>query len=244
MRPPDDLIDNVEIVEPPLQDITHKGSFLKRACLSGCLFLLIIAALIIALVCAILGSRSKSISKLPSYFPASIPAYDRDNISEITLESDRYKTRKKELSEALDKFLSNPLNLASRNKNEPNFIQKIWSTINTPKEQYPNTIVIEWKNINAEPKFVYSYFKNQLQKNGYEFKNEDANEEKPFFEFNKDYINGTFTAQKSTDDKKTAWLKITVTLPYLEETENNPPNQNEANTNFNPSTNETSSPSI
>jgi hypothetical protein len=245
MRPPEDLIDNVEIVEPPLHDITRKGSFLKRACFSGCLILIIITVLIIVGIYFLIGTGSKTISKLPSYFPTSIPIYDPDNISQITIESDKYKIRKEQLSEAFKKFIDNPLNVKSKNATsttpDQNIFQKIWQIATTPKESYTNTIIIEWKDIDAEPKFISSYFKNQLQKNDYEFKAENSDDEKPFFEFTKDYISGTFSAQKSSSNKKTDWLNISVTLPYLEDT---PVSQNSTTTNINSTQHETTSPSL
>ncbi|MFH2018523.1 MAG: hypothetical protein ABII98_00875, partial [bacterium] len=110
MRRP--VIDNVEIVEPPLEELTKEKSGLKGACFLGCLFLLLIFIAIIVFIRVYSGPGPKTFSQVPENFPKDIPVYDPDNIEKVTYVSGKYKSRNVELAALAPKLLLSPLLIA------------------------------------------------------------------------------------------------------------------------------------
>lgn len=168
----DDLIQNVEIVDPPIGELgKHRGGF-KRGCLIGCLsILLFIIAVIVGLRFAA-GKGPVTLSQVPANFPKAIPVYDRDTIERITFISGKYKSRGVEIAALFPKLILSPIIFAMDRENtappnETATMQRMWQLIRTPVSDSHDTVQIEWRNMDAEPTFVISYYKNELLKKGY-----------------------------------------------------------------------------
>jgi hypothetical protein len=224
MRPPEDLLDNIEIVEPPLQELTRRGSFLKRTCLTGCGCLVILIVGIIISVYLFLGTGPKTLKKVPDYFPKNIPLYDTDAIEVITVVPGKYEARSVELAVFFPKVILAPLlhttistsSTSSVFSTQINSFKKLWQVAITAPEDYTDTIKIEWQNVDADPLFIFSYYKSELVKNNYQIKIENEDPLNPEFSFSHNAIKGNFVAYKNTTKKSgTNYAVLTLSIPSV-----------------------------
>jgi len=91
-----DVIKNVKIVEPPLEEFTRKYSTfsaIKRTCLGGCGCFVFLVIAIYIVVKFFLGVGPQTIKIVPENFPKDIPVYDKENIETMTFISGKYKNR-------------------------------------------------------------------------------------------------------------------------------------------------------
>jgi len=189
MKPVD--IDKVEIVEPPLQELgkTHGG--FKRACLTSCLSIIFFIILCIVGIRVFLGAGPKKLKMVPATFPTSIPIYANDNIERITYIPGKYKSRGIKIAAFVPSIILSPMlgqitptTTAEEPAPEISFLSGLWSLLVAPPADDRDTIQIEWKNIDAEPRFVINYYKTELRKNEFSFSNESMpNATDPFFSF-------------------------------------------------------------
>ena len=175
-----DLIKDVQIKEPPLEELTKKYSTfstIKRSCLGGCgclIFLLIVLVIVLKLV---IGVGPQEVKQVPTTFPKTIPVYDKDNAESITFISGKYKNRAIEIAAIFPKIILSPLLLAldknTRSSPSPSStnrvytIGQVWNIINTPISDQRDVITIKWGKLDAEMDFVYSYYKTELTKNNF-----------------------------------------------------------------------------
>ncbi len=211
-----DSIDDVEIVEPPLQELKQKGSFFKRTCLFGCSFFFIIAIALVVLVRLFLGSAPNNNKEFPKFFPtALIPIYDRDSVEEIYTIPEKYQKRREEIAHL---FSNNPI------KNQSStfyFLKQLWKEAQVPPDQYATTIVITWSKLDAEPHFITNYYKNELQKRNFEITTSSDEKNNLSFSFNGHNLNGTFEARPSAYKKSgTDKATLSVTIPYYQQSTN------------------------
>ncbi|TAN33165.1 hypothetical protein EPN28_02885 [Patescibacteria group bacterium] len=222
-----DLIKDVEIVEPPIGEISKKYSAfssIKRACLGGCgclLIVIIVGAIVLRLS---MGSGPQNLKSVPENFPQDIPLYDKDNIERITFVSGKYKNRGVEIAAFFPKVILSPLFLAmNKDQLTPTstdagagrlaLAKNIWKMIASPVSDHRDTVQIEWKNMNAEPYFVIGYYKVELQKKGYKIDLESESDTVKQFSFSKDEISGSmFASSAGTATQGTATAILTVNL--------------------------------
>lgn len=195
-------IETVEIVEPPIGELTKRHGSFKRSCFTGCgCIVLFIIALLVG-IRLFIGSGPKTINDLPNDFPQSIPVYDRQNVDRITYISGKYKNRSLELAGLFPKFILSPLlmqseEITSRKKdNKEDTFKKLWRVLTTPVGDSRDTIQIEWSNLPAEPTFIVSYYRTELQKQGYQTSEIDG---KPTaLNFEKGLVTGNLTLKKDS----------------------------------------------
>ncbi len=162
---PDDRIKGVEIIEPPIQELKKRGSWLTTACMSGCSFILIFIIGVVIGVKMFIGAGPKEIKNLPENFPANIPVYDQYNIDKITLISGRYKSRSMEVSALFPKLILSPLILRNEQQaGEENIgiIRQLWLAFTEPVGDNRDTVQIEWRNISSDATTMIAYYKNKL----------------------------------------------------------------------------------
>lgn len=220
MRKP--VLDNIEIVEPPIGELTRSNSSLKKTCLAGCgcvIFLLIGALVGLRLF---VGSGPTTVKTLPDSFPANIPIYEKDSIDRMTYISGTYKNRSIEIAAFFPKIILSPLLLqlrheaTSSNFGLPITNKSFWSLLSAPVGDSRDTIQIEWANMDAEPSFVISYYRKELSKSGYQIDDTVKNPGSYEFTF-EDTANGVsgslFTQGKEEDHPGTDYASLTVNIP-------------------------------
>lgn len=202
MRRP--VIDNVKIVEPPLEELTKKSSGLKGACLMGCFFLIVLFIGIIVFIRLYSGPGPKTYTRVPEYFPQDIPVYDPDNIEKVTFISGKYKSRNIELAALAPKIMLSPL-LIALNKDSTGMdatttrfesFKNIFSIIMTPVGDRRDTLQVEWRNMDADMNFVFSYYKSELLKKNFFIDSENDTAIKKQFTFSRnDGMGGSMLIQ-------------------------------------------------
>lgn len=215
----DPLLDEVEIVEPPIGELTRNHFGLRRILFTGCFAIIIfIVGSIIAFRLAI-GQGPEVLSTVPDNFPTEIPVYDRDAIERITFISGGYKNRAVEIAAFFPKLILSQLFLAingntSNDNKTDTSLSETWKLMTTPVTNHQDTIQIEWKDMGAEPNFVINYYKVELRKKGYKIIQETTGSDLKQFTFsNPSGINGSLLAQSAEGKSGTDYAILTLNLP-------------------------------
>jgi hypothetical protein len=216
-------INNVEIVEPPIGELTRKYSAfssVKRACFTGCGCLIALAIGITIFLRLALGSGPQILKKIPDNFPNDMPVYDENNIEQITFVSGKYKNRGIEIAAFFPKIILSPL-LFTLNKNGQSAnddgrlasVKNLWKIISAPVSDHRDTIQIEWKNLDAEPSFIANYYKIELKKKDYKIEVESEGRSVRQFSFSKNDLTGSVYVQGDEELKPgTDYVVLTVNL--------------------------------
>lgn len=213
-------LDNIEIIEPPLNELTKKHSY-KRTCFTGCgclVFVIIAAAIGLRLY---IGQGPTVIKTVPSNFPTDIPVYDKDAIETITFISGKYKNRGIEIAAFFPKVILSPLLVKmeqGKALNNTGGWQGIWQVITEPVSDHRDTIQINWANLDAEPSFVISYYRKELTKANFKIEVESEGQSVRQFSFSREdgtsgslYVQGDETLKPGTD-----YAILTVNLPQTQ----------------------------
>lgn len=180
-------IEQIQIQDPPIEQLTRKNSCAKRSCASGfgCIVIFLIFALVMLKFST--GPKIKTIKIIPTNFSKSVPLYDTDNITKILYASGKEKSRFVEVVVFLPKLLLSPMvlmldnNVALQKTTDTNgrlIIPKsiTWNDwvnyMREPITDKRDIIQIEWSALPAEPKFINNYYRTEMLKN--KFKIEDT----------------------------------------------------------------------
>ncbi|MFH1947520.1 MAG: hypothetical protein ABIJ23_05200 [Candidatus Magasanikbacteria bacterium] len=176
-------IEQIEIKEPPIQELTKKRSCLKRTCFTGCGCIVIFLAASLFLLKFATGHKTKELKNLPDYFPSNIPVYDADNIQKITFTSGKERGRALEIAAFVPKLILSPIILNLNKKPDirnpeqkdsdltiktGNTWQDFVSLMQEPVVDHRDSLQVEWVEMPAEPWFVQSYYETELKNTGYQ----------------------------------------------------------------------------
>jgi hypothetical protein len=220
MRKP--VIENIEIIEPPIGELTKQRSSLKKTCLTGCgCVIFLIVGLLLALRFFV-GSGPSTLKKLPDNFPTAIPVYEKDAIEKITFISGTYKNRSIEIAAFFPKVILSPMLLKLRPESSVSssdgFIaanRNFWNLLTTPVGDARDTIQIEWTMVDAEPGFIISYYRKELSKENYTISEVQQSGNSLQFSFESgDGINGVLITETNLEDHPgTDYAALTVNIP-------------------------------
>lgn len=204
----DDLKD-VEIVEPPIQELTKKNHWVGKACLSSCGLLLFLAVALIIGLKIYIGPGPKQSKNLPANFPRDIPIYDEYNADKITVITGRYKSRSMEIAAFFPKIILSPLILSVGKDSEADgekkedFMSQVWRVLKKPVSDASDTIQVEWFNNESEPNSMISYYRTKLTDAGYAVNTESDGPNFQQFTFSGGSGNsGTVYVEFNPQDKK------------------------------------------
>ncbi|MFA4831646.1 MAG: hypothetical protein WC862_04445 [Patescibacteria group bacterium] len=218
-------IDNVEIKEPPLEELKKKHSCFQRSCANGCgcVIILIVTFLIILKFAA--APRPKELKNVPEHFPQSIPIYDEDSIERITFLSGAKKSRAFEIAAYLPKIILIPIYLGMDDY-APEEIRATFQEINgekgwkkflrllqEPITKQKDTIEIEWNNLSAEPSFVQKFYTTELGRGMFNLETTTETETTIQLIFDKDGINGALYINDNKQKSGTDYAVLTINMP-------------------------------
>lgn len=221
-------IEQIDIQEPPIQEITKKKSCARRSCTTGCGCIVIFLIVAVVLLNFTTGPRAKTLKKIPENFPKSIPIYDQDNISNITFISGKEKNKIIETIALIPKLILSPIILVLNNNlnndrqlDDNGRIQinkttgwKEWlNIIKEPITDNRDIIQIEWTELSAEPKFVYNYYKNELEKKTFIIEQETYNNERKEFHFKLNELDGILYIKDNSESNGTDFISMTINIP-------------------------------
>ncbi len=212
-------IDKVEIVEPPIGELTKRHGNFKQGCVTGCGCIVIFIIGSIIGLRLLLGKGPSTIKTVPPSFPTAVPLYDKENIEQMTLIPGKYKSRGMEIAALFPKIILSPLinnldkehDATAEASNHINQLKKTWNMLLTPVADNRTTVQIEWNNMNAEPQFVLMYYANELTKADFTVTRPDSTE----LDFrNNDNVSGTLVVKdEGRASVGTDYALLTVNYP-------------------------------
>ncbi len=204
-------LENIEIVEPPIGELTKKRSW-KGACFTSCALLLVLGIGAVVGIKFYVGSGPTTNKSIPADFPADIPVYDKDNVDTVTFIPARYKERGLNVASILPKIILSPVLLNSDNGGSA--LQNFWRTISTPQTKYRDSFEVQWRDVNADPSFVIGYYKKELKKKNFKVDVESSGDNVKQFSFSReDGFDGSVYAQIDDQKPNTTYLVLTINLP-------------------------------
>ena len=218
-------IDNVEIKEPPIQELNKNRSCLKRSCFTGCIGLLIIIVLFWVVLRYAATPRAKQLKEVPEIVPESIHIYDEDSIAKISLVSSKQQNKAIELVAVIPKLLIAPFYLSAEEYlpddirsafdgvEEKSGWEKFKHLVRNPLFEQGDIVTIEWEELAAEPSFVMSFYEKELEKEDYSVrapKTELYDLEE--LTFSKDNIKGTLSITDNPDERGTDAATLTIII--------------------------------
>ncbi len=207
-------LDNIEIVEPPIEELTKKRSW-KGACFTSCALLLVLIVAVGIGIKFYVGPGPQTLKAVPANFPTGIPVYDKNNVEVITYISARYKQRGLGIATLLPKLILAPVFYNSQNNDNGGTLKNIWNAVSTPSSDNKDSIQIEWKNVDADPDFIISYYKKELRKKNFKVEVQSQGDNVQQFSFTReDGVSGSVYASNTNEKKSsTEHLMLTVNIP-------------------------------
>jgi hypothetical protein len=217
----EELLKDVEIVEPPIQEFKKRGHWFATACLSGSGCVLLFVATIIIGIKLYIGAGPKTVKNLPTNFPTDVPIYDQYNIDKITYISGRYKSRSMEMAAFFPKLVLSPMisrdqGVSSSIQKNPNVVKEFFRVLLRPVGDSRDIIQIEWRDITSDVETIITYYKRNLTTNGFIVESEtQSNNYRQMTFTRQDNLSGTIYAEfEDSKTKKVIYAFITVNLPY------------------------------
>lgn len=213
-------LDNIKIIEPPLEELNKRHGWFFRTCLTGFVFILVfIIGLIIALRLAA-GPGPQSLAQVPTAFPPDVPIYDKDNVNNITFISGRYKNRGIEIAALFPKLILSPLFWSLNKKQSPTTTEQsmsiadFWKIITTPVGDHRDSVQLEWRDLGADQRFVYGYYKSELKKKNFEITVESEGQGVRQFSFSRaDGLSGSlYTKADPSYRNRTEYMILTINM--------------------------------
>lgn len=219
-----DPTEHVEIIDPPISELTKRHRSFARTCFTGCFFIVLFIGAVVGGVKFWLGSGPRRLTAVPPEFPKNIPLYDRDSISEISFISARYKNRSLKLATLFPKIFLAPLltdeTAPSGAPSSATASLGFWQTLTTPVGDGSDVVKIEWRGMPAEPDFVASHYHNELARKQYIVRDEEQGQSAGTgeqFSFTSapagSGVYGTFSITDSPSTRGTDYAVLTVHLP-------------------------------
>jgi hypothetical protein len=214
-------IDNIEIQEPPLEEIKKKRSCLKHTCSTGCGCIILFIIGILLFFKFVIISKPKELKSLPINFPNEIPVYDKDAITKISFISGRQKNRMLETAAYVPKFLLSPLAYLAGNETNSTSTPSVYNSglseivrfIKEPVLDHRDIIQIEWASLAADPKFIIEYYQKELMKKGFDSDITSETQSVRQIKFSKEKIDGVIYSRDNNLVQGTDFLSMTVSVP-------------------------------
>lgn len=165
--------DDVVIQEPPMEEFGKRHSCIKRTCLSGCGCFLLFVIGTLVLINFATRDHTKNLKNIPPTIQKEIPLYDTNNVNTIKFTSGKDQSNAYQKAAIVpklflapfvyswpEKFVENPQYGSGREV----FIENMKNFLKRPVAKTPDTILLEWDHLSAEPRFVEEYYKSELKK--------------------------------------------------------------------------------
>lgn len=221
-------LDNIVIQEPPIQELIKRKSCLKRGCLTGCGFIVIILIASVAILKFASTPKIKKLKQVPENFPQAVPVYDKDEINKITLTYGKNRSKAVEIAASLPKKILLPSIKALYERYYPSALDKnseknqrakwydLAQILKEKNSDRRDTVKIEWNPLPAEPKFIQQFYTQELEKNGFEVSEPSNTERTRKFTFQKAEIEGVLYIEDEPKNPGTDYFSLTIMSPPAE----------------------------
>jgi hypothetical protein len=212
-------LDNIEIQEPPLQEIKKSRSCLKQTCSTGCGCLILVIIGLILLLKFVAVPRTQTLKKVPPHVAETVVVYDEDNIDRITFVSGTKRENVSTIFSYVPKLLLVPALVAldveipgGEDGTQSRWAQA-YAFVQEGTKDTRDSITIEWRDISAEPDFVVEFYKTELRKKSFTIHSEAQTNQSRQFEFFKMNIEGSLFVEDNRKAEGTDFFSITLHLP-------------------------------
>ncbi|KKW41372.1 MAG: hypothetical protein UY92_C0021G0006 [Candidatus Magasanikbacteria bacterium GW2011_GWA2_56_11] len=220
--------DNIEIKDPPLEELTKKHSCLKRTCVSCCSFLVVLVLISFVILKLTLGPETRTVKTLPREFMRAVPLYDPENIETIKLTAGSGRSRGVETAAFVPKLVVAPLLLIFDRDNT--FIRKYrpelsaaldegrtdWEKfslfLEEPVGDHRDIVHIDWHGLTADRTFIAEYYETELKKKNFQIANRTETNTVSQFTFNNDSIDGVVYIEDQRSTEPTDFVSLTITM--------------------------------
>lgn len=221
-------IDNIEIKDPPLEELTRKHSCVKRTCLTCLTFLIVLICASLIILKFTIGPKTTALKTLPREFTRAIPVYDADNVEQISFTSGDKRSRGVESAAFVPKLIVAPLLLIFDKEN--NFVRRyrpeLANELNknqTAKKRFllfmrqqlgdhRDLIKIDWLGQTADRDFISDYYETELKKKNFTVSNHSESTQISQFTFSKEDIDGVLYIKDDPQTDVTDAVSMTVTM--------------------------------
>ena len=173
-------INNIEIKEPPIEELKKKRSCLKRSCTTGCGCVIILVIIFLLLLKFVATPRPKELKNLPETFPQDVIVYDEENVEYITFASGKQKNRLLEVAAYIPKAVLMPIFINAESY-APQDVQDLLKSVDgesgwnkftylmkqpltSPRDKFE----MKWLELSAEPEFIKEFYETELYKKDFE----------------------------------------------------------------------------
>lgn len=221
-------IDDIEIKEPPLEELGKKHSCFKRTCVSCCgFFIILIIGSLIVLKFAV-GPKTKVIKQIPRIVSATVPVYDPENTEMIVLTSGEERSQSLELIAIIPKLVISPFiiyfdkdyrfirsylpELEEPLRAEKTKLGQFVIFMKKPVADHRDMLKINWYNLSADAEFIDKYYETELRKKDFAVAAKSTSSHITQFAFMKDNIDGTVYIEDNPTTPFTDKVELTITL--------------------------------
>jgi hypothetical protein len=178
---------DVEIKDPAVKQMKEKSdkSCLKRGCSKGCIFFILLFVAFLFILKFTASSQVKEVKQVPKKFPNDIPVYEQEGVHSIRIRQaeqnvfaqvgnifpkfilvSAYLT----LGENSPQELKNYLEVKNHKLADKNLVAQFWTLMSENSDDKKEKIIIEWKNLAADPDFLQQFYQSSLENNNYSVK--------------------------------------------------------------------------
>lgn len=162
---------DVVIEEPAIQKLSHKTSCFKKTCFNacGCLVLILIGSFVFLRMIA--SPQEQTLKTIPETVTAQVPLYDAASLGKITFAPGKEKQNKLSLLVFIPKLIISPFVIHFPEKFlKPDSFSAtstkkaiFYTFMKTPIGEVKDAYTLEWQDLTAEPDFIYSFYKNEME---------------------------------------------------------------------------------
>ncbi len=221
-------IDDIEIKEPPLEELGKKHSCFKRTCVSCCSFFIVIIIGSLIVLKFTVGPKTKNIKQIPRAVLTVVPIYDPENSETIILTSGKERSQSLELVAIIPKLVVSPfvLYLDKNYRFIRSYLPELEDQLRAEKTKFGQFVIfmkkpvadhrdmvkIAWYNLSADAEFIDKYYETELRKKDFAVAAKSTSPHIVQFAFMKDDIDGTVYIEDNPTTSFTDKVILTITM--------------------------------
>lgn len=219
-------IDEIEIKDPPLEELTGRGGCLRKSCgtCSGLILTLLIGSFLTLYFTA--PPQGKSLKQVPVEYK-DVPLYDTENLETVTLTEARERGKRVEQIAFIPKLILSPLLIeadrqhwvlrhirpeaATAIEQKKSFWDKLMVLLREPVSEQRDLLNLEWHNLSADPGFIAEFYTKALERGGYTLGKMVTSPETRQFTFAKPGLDGVVIIANDPATPATDHVTIEIT---------------------------------
>jgi hypothetical protein len=167
----------------------------------------------------------RELKTVPANWPEDISIYDQDNISKISFISGKERGRATEYIAYGPKLILSPVFLVLEEKfpvrenpeggrlhTNETYWESFVRIMKEPVADHRDKVQIEWTDLPAEPRFIYNYYKDELQMESFEINQSQNDEAIRQFAFNRNQTEGVLYVSDDAERAGTDFVSLTVNI--------------------------------